>query len=344
MLKLHKISKSFAGVSVLSDINLTIEQGEIICLLGPSGCGKTTLLRIIAGLERADTGDLLLGSESVVDLPPHERGFGLMFQDFALFPHMNVAQNIMFGLRMSGVEKSKQLERMREVLALVGLSDFEKRDVSKLSGGEKQRVALARSLAPNPPLLMLDEPLGSLDAALRDRLLVDLRDIIKRVSLTAVYVTHDQREAFAVADRIVVMNRGHIEQVDTPESLYLYPKTSFVASFLGLNNVVPVTHQYEDRVSTPLGDFKVTAGVRPKTILIHPNGMLWANNAHKDIASLTGNVLESVFQGDAYRLVVEHQSGIKLGMKITPHEGKPIEIGDEVSFIIQPTAVVPLEA
>jgi ABC-type Fe3+/spermidine/putrescine transport system ATPase subunit len=178
MLSVRGVTRAFDGVPVLRGVDLDIAAGDIVCLLGPSGCGKTTLLRIIAGLERPDLGDVLLEGQSIVNIPVHERGFGLMFQDFALFPHMSAADNVRFGLRMRAIPKPEQARRVHEALALVGLVGFEDRDVTQLSGGEQQRVALARSLAPNPRLLMLDEPMGSLDAALRGRLVVEVREII----------------------------------------------------------------------------------------------------------------------------------------------------------------------
>jgi len=202
MLSIQNIQRTFDGTPVLRGIDLEVGSGEIVCLLGPSGCGKTTLLRIIAGLETHDTGTLLWKGEALGSVPVHRRGFGLMFQDFALFPHMNVAANIQFGLEMQRISSIELRRRVEEVLKLVNLEGFEARDISQLSGGEKQRVALARSLAPNPQLLMLDEPMGSLDAALRDELVSELHQIIKSLGLTAIYVTHDQKEAFAIADRI----------------------------------------------------------------------------------------------------------------------------------------------
>ena len=243
MLVLDGISISFGVNRVLEDLSLHVQQGEIMCLLGPSGCGKTTLLRVVAGLEHAGAGDVRVDGQSILNVPVHQRGFGLMFQDFALFPHLNVAENIAFGLKMQGTPPNERETRIQDVLEMVGLGDFQQRDVSQLSGGERQRVALARSLAPNPRLLMLDEPLGSIDAALRERLILDLRSIIKQVGLTAIYVTHDQAEAFAVADRIAVMNNGRIEQIDSPQVLYHNPQTIFTARFLGLHNILTVDAQ-----------------------------------------------------------------------------------------------------
>ncbi|MCA9912012.1 MAG: ABC transporter ATP-binding protein, partial [Anaerolineae bacterium] len=205
MLQLRDISQHYDGQPVLRDIDLHVAQGEIICLLGASGSGKTTLLRIIAGLEPDFSGNVLLNGEPLRDVPVHQRGFGLVFQDFALFPHLTVAQNVAFGLEMQNLSEKERQNRVTEMLELVKLSGFGDRDVSQLSGGEKQRVALARSLAPRPRLLMLDEPLGSLDANLRGELVLELREIIKQMDVTAVYVTHDQEEAYAVADLVAVM-------------------------------------------------------------------------------------------------------------------------------------------
>jgi ABC-type Fe3+/spermidine/putrescine transport system ATPase subunit len=212
MLEVRDVELAFGDLPVLRGVSLEAAEGEIVCLLGPSGCGKTTLLRVIAGLEVPERGDVIFDGRSVRDVPVHRRGFGLMFQDFALFPHLDVARNAAFGLRMMGIPAAERQRRVQEVLSLVGLAGFERRDVAKLSGGEKQRVALARSLAPNPRLLMLDEPLGSLDAALRERLVIEIREIIKQVGRAALYVTHDQHEAFAIADRIIIMNEGRFEQ------------------------------------------------------------------------------------------------------------------------------------
>ncbi len=312
MLQAQNIIKTFNHVPVLKRVSLDIAAGEIICLLGPSGCGKTTLLRIIAGLETAESGAVLLNGENITRLPVHQRDFGLMFQDFALFPHMSVEKNVAFGLEMQRKSPPEIQKRVDEVLELVGLAHFKKRPVTELSGGEQQRVALARSLAPNPRVLMLDEPLGSLDAALRERLAVDLREILKATHVTAIYVTHDQQEAFAIADRIAVMNAGRIEQIAPPEPLYLCPQTVFVARFLGLENILPVdslTAINGGHVAhTILGDFPVE---RPTPfILLHPAyAELMSENTEGAIPVM---LVKKVFQGSQYELTLSHESGILL--------------------------------
>jgi len=335
MLTIRDIQRSFERQPVLRGIDLEVTKGEILCLLGPSGCGKTTLLRIIAGLERADTGEMLLNQQSVVDVPIHQRGFGLMFQDFALFPHLDVAANIAFGLRMQGVSSNKQQSRIREVLALVNLEGFEKRDVAQLSGGERQRVALARSLAPNPQLLMLDEPLGSLDAALRERLIIELRMIIKRLGLTAIYVTHDQHEAFAIADRIAVMNSGRIEQIDTPEQIYRSPSTVFAAQFLGLTNVVPVQEWQDGWAYTTVGSFEMPHPA--PFLLLHPGGFSLDTSGE-----MVGEVLERTYLGDAFQIRFQHPSGHQFTFKIPATVRSIPTIGETITVSISPDWVIPL--
>ena len=232
ILSVTDISKSFGSTQALDTVSFEVDQGEIVALLGPSGCGKSTLLSIIAGLEAPDNGNVRWEGVSLEGTPPHLRGFGLMFQDFALFPHMNVYANVAFGLKMAHMTPGSVDTRVKEMLETVGLPNIGARDVNTLSGGEQQRVALARALAPHPRLLMLDEPLGSLDRNLRERLVVDLEAILHRLHQTAIYVTHDQEEAFAIADRIILMNAGRIEQMGTPEVIYHSPASVFVARFL----------------------------------------------------------------------------------------------------------------
>lgn len=341
MLELRGITHAYNHVPVLHGIDLYVEQGEILSLLGPSGCGKTTVLRIIAGLERPESGQVCINDQPIDPIPVYQRGFGLMFQEFALFPHMNVAQNVMFGLKMHGEPPDAQQRRMHEVLELVGLSGFADRDVTQLSGGERQRVALARSLAPNPRLLMLDEPLGSLDAALAERLVVELREIIKRVGLTAIYVTHNQQEAFAVSDRIAIMNAGRIEQVDSPETAYTKPKTVFVARFLGLSNIVPVTRYEHGQAVTPVGQFPVDA--KPDAILIHPDKMRLerVEGSRQDVTKmhgLNGIIIECVFQGDTYRVKIRLDPEIILTLKTADAPS----IGESVVVVFSEDAIVPL--
>lgn len=253
LLQVKSVTKSFGAVTAVRDVSLQIEAGEIVCLLGPSGCGKTTLLRLIAGLEQPDTGEVWFDGRPITHVPPHRRDFGMMFQDFALFPHKNVFDNVAFGLKMHGHTPMQQRQRVIEMLALVDLTGFGSRDVSQLSGGEQQRVALARALAPNPRLLLLDEPLGALDRALRERLMLEVRQILQGMGVTAVYVTHDQAEAFAVGNRLAVMNAGRIEQMDTPQQVFHRPATPFVARFLGFQNLLPGTVAGDGVVETAIG-------------------------------------------------------------------------------------------
>lgn len=278
LLQLTDIYKSFGpDTTVLHGIDLCVDAGEIVCLLGPSGCGKTTLLRIVAGLEAPERGQVLFDGRDLTHVPVHQRQFGLMFQEFALFPHLSVGENVAFGLRMAGWERDRIRERVREMLALVDLQGYEERSIFALSGGERQRVALARSLAPSPRLLMLDEPLGSLDRALREELMIELRTILKEVNVTALYVTHDQEEAFAVADRLVLLNQGHIEQMASPQEIYGEPASAFVAHFLGFSNLLPATVQGATRhvVRTPLGELTLLRPVAPGqyTVLIRPDAV-----------------------------------------------------------------------
>jgi ABC-type Fe3+/spermidine/putrescine transport system ATPase subunit len=282
LLQVSHLSKAFDGKPTLDDVSFAVEAGDILCLLGPSGCGKTTLLRIIAGLETADSGTITFDGQDVHNIPVHQRHFGLMFQDFALFPHKNIWDNVIFGLRMQHLPADQIQQLGHEALEMVGLNGFAQRNVHQLSGGERQRVALARSLAPQPKLLMLDEPLGALDRQLREELMIELRHILKAARLTSIYVTHDQAEAFAVADRVAVLNAGRIEQIDTPAAVYARPASEFVARFLGMPNVIggtvlsvaaQVAATWVAVINTPIGLLHVTADRslkpdQPVTLLI----------------------------------------------------------------------------
>jgi len=239
MLELIDIHKSYEALPLLRGISFTVATGETVCLLGPSGSGKSTLLRIIAGLETCEKGQVCWEGEDLAAVPPHRRGFGLVFQDYALFPHLTVRENVTFGLRMQKMPVAQIDLRTTEILEMVDLTGFEDRRVTDLSGGEQQRVALARALAPNPRLLMFDEPLGALDRNLRDQLLNDLRRILHESGVPAIYVTHDQEEAFTLADRLLLLHDGCIVRSGTPEQVWGDPGTLWVAKFLDAGNIVP---------------------------------------------------------------------------------------------------------
>ncbi|MFI9205913.1 ABC transporter ATP-binding protein [Streptomyces sp. NPDC053048] len=241
MLRLEGVTVRFGERAVLDAVDLEVADHEIVCVLGPSGSGKSTLLRVVAGLQRADAGRVLLAGRDQGPVPTHRRGVGLMFQDHQLFPQRDVAGNVAFGLRMRGTGRAEAEQRVADLLDLVGLPGAQRRAVGALSGGEQQRVALARALAPEPRLLMLDEPLGQLDRSLRERLVVELRALFGRLGTTVLAVTHDQGEAFALADRVVVMRDGRIAQAGTPLEVWRRPASEFVARFLGFENVVEAT-------------------------------------------------------------------------------------------------------
>jgi ABC-type Fe3+/spermidine/putrescine transport system ATPase subunit len=313
-----------------------------VCLLGPSGCGKTTLLRIIAGLETPDGGQVLVDGEDVTPVPPHQRGFGLMFQEYALFPHKDVFGNVAFGLRMQGLRDELVAARVAEVLQLVGLAGFEHRDVNQLSGGERQRVALARSLAPQPCLLMLDEPLGALDRAMRERLMDELPAILRRAGATAITVTHDQEEAFAIADRVVLMRDGGVVQIGTPEEVYRRPASAWAAHFLGLTNLLDARTARRGVVETALGLLELgdsgsgtwDAG-REAKLLIRPEAAR-LDGAGPNVVQ--GVITERSFRGGHYRLSVRHTSGVEITFNL-PANGTPIAPGESITFFLDPQAL-----
>jgi len=356
MLDVISVEKSFGGVTVLRDVSLHAGEGEIVCLLGPSGCGKTTTLRIVAGLETMDKGAITLDGQSLAEVAVHRRGFGLMFQDFALFPHKDVAANVAFGLRMQGMPSGQVQARVAEMLNLVGLTGYERRRVYDLSGGEQQRVALARSLAPGPRLVMLDEPLGSLDRALREELLNELRAILKRVGVTTLYVTHDQQEAFAIADRVLIMNRGQIVQQGTPQQVYRRPASPWVARFLGLSNLLPgrvaAAEPGQVMVDTALGRVMPDAGGpvaagQAVTVLIRPEaarltGECPAGNG----LAVEGTVSETSFRGGHVRLVVRPGAApeVELAFELAAGAAELPGPGEAISLVLQPEAISLLAA
>jgi ABC-type Fe3+/spermidine/putrescine transport system ATPase subunit len=340
-LSLKNVYKSFGGTHAVNGISFDVVQGEIVALLGPSGCGKSTTLSLIAGLETPDQGDILWDGASLRQVPPHRREFGLMFQDFALFPHMNAFDNVAFGLRIGRIPEGQIRPRVEEMLELVGLPDFGGRDVNTLSGGEQQRVALARSLAPKPRLLMLDEPLGSLDRNLRERLVLDLREILRRMEQTAIYVTHDQEEAFVLADRIAVMNAGRIEQMDTPVEIYRQPSTPFVARFLGMANLLPgVVHQDGSRLiaDTDIGKLPVSepAPLGNVLVLLRPDAV---RLNEPGICELEGKLVRQSFRGRSCRAVVAvHDVALRFDFDCSetmPREGESVRISFDPRQAIQ---------
>ncbi|HHY56000.1 MAG TPA: ABC transporter ATP-binding protein [Chloroflexi bacterium] len=312
MLEIVDLHKRFApDKPVLQGVSLALAREEILCLLGPSGCGKSTLLRVIAGLETPDRGEVRLNGVAINGLPAHRRGIGLMFQDYALFPHLDVAGNVGYGLRMQGMAAAERRARVDAMLALVNLQGYARRAVDELSGGEQQRVALARTLAPNPALLLLDEPVANLDRLLREELVQELRHILKTLHVTAIFVTHDQEEAFALADRIAVMQAGRIIQVDAPPQLYRRPANTFVAGFLGFRNLLPITATPGERqVCTAAGAFILPAappgplapGAR---LLIPPDAaVLDVQSPGPTYVSFSGRVTATTFRGSVFQLQV----------------------------------------
>lgn len=258
-LTITNLRKSFGSFEALKDISIDVEDGEFICLLGGSGCGKTTLLRLIAGLETHDEGGIRLGDADLTQVPCHKRNIGMVFQSLALFPHLNVGDNIAYGMRLRGTPSATATSEVTRLLDMVGLSGLAARPVSALSGGQRQRVAIARALALQPEVFLMDEPFSALDAALRDQMQDEVKRIQRDLGVTTVFVTHDQREAMALADRIVVMNGGKIEQAASPEVLYSRPETRFVAEFIGINNII-------DRDGQP------PVAVRPEVISLARKG------------------------------------------------------------------------
>jgi len=343
ILKVRNLVKVIDSDLILQEINLSLQSSEILCLLGPSGCGKTTLLRMICGLETPDSGQILYDGKDITGIDPHRRNFGMMFQEFALFPHKNVYENVVFGLRVKNRADNDIRKRAEEVLELVGLTGMGQRNVNELSGGERQRVAMARSLAPQPRLLLLDEPMGSLDRVLRERLLRDVQAILKRIRITTIFVTHDHNEAFSVADRIAVVSAGRIEQVDSPVNLYKKPANRFVASFLGFQNMVEGVVQGNGGVETPLGIIPIKdplpASGQNVTILIRPEAahlMGSQDPAAADELVVMAQVKDVRFQGADYQLTARAENGESLVVNLPndtliPDPGQPVRLGLRVS-------------
>ena len=341
-LDLQGVSKSFGDFTALCDISLSVKEGSFVCFVGPSGCGKTTLLRLIAGLEAPDDGRIVQQGQDVTRLPPAARDFGIVFQSYALFPNLTSARNVAFGLHGKGLGKAEVLQRVQDMLALVGLPEQDKKFPAQLSGGQQQRVALARALAPKPGLLLLDEPLSALDAKERERLRQEIRDVQNRLGVTTVMVTHDQEEALTMADVIVVMNAGRIEQIGTPSDVYLTPKTSFVADFIGETNWLdvvaegPDSARFEDHVIScqphifAKGE-KIRLALRPEDLVL--SGQL------DEPQGISAKITETSFRGPVLQIQLAIGQNTGTLMARTPAKSAnnlPLAAGNHVVLQVVP--------
>ena len=335
IIELKNISKSFDGEMVLNNINLDIYDNEFLTLLGPSGCGKTTTLRIIGGFETADVGDVVFMGERINDLPPHKRHVNTIFQRYALFPHLNVFENVAFPLREQRVNKNEIKERVTEMLKMVALTGFEKRSVTSLSGGQQQRVAIARALISRPKVLLLDEPLAALDLKLRKDMQQELKNIQKAMGITFIFVTHDQEEALSMSDTVVVMSEGQIQQIGTPIDIYNEPKNAFVADFIGESNILDGVMLQDYRVSFSGQEFEcVDAGFglrEPVDVVVRPEDV---DIVPEEKGMLRGEVTSVTFLGVHYEIIVDI-NGFKWMIQTTDYE----EVGAHIGLYIEPEAI-----
>ena len=335
IIDLKNISVSFDGETIIDNMNLYIRDKEFITFLGPSGCGKTTTLRIIAGFQEPDSGDVIFDGKVINGVPPHKRQLNTIFQRYALFPHLNVYENIAFGLRLKKTPEKEIKEAVTEMLALVNLKGFERRNISSLSGGQQQRVAIARALVVKPRVLLLDEPLGALDLKLRKDMQVELKNIQKRLGITFIYVTHDQEEALSMSDTIVVMDSGVIQQIGTPTDIYNEPKNAFVADFIGESNIIEGVMRADFWVEMAGHKFKcldkgfgvdeeVDVVVRPEDVDVVP----------VEDAMISGVVTSTTFKGDYYEIIVEIK-GFKWMIESTHNQ----TVGSTIGLNIIPDAI-----
>jgi ABC-type Fe3+/spermidine/putrescine transport system ATPase subunit len=334
MLEIRDLFKTYDNKPLLRGISFSVSKGETICLLGASGSGKSTLLRMIAGLEFPESGHILFNKTDLAQIPPHARDFGLVFQDYGLFPHLNIFDNVAFGLKMRNVSTEKIYSRVAEMLDLVNLQGFEKRKVTDLSGGEQQRVALARALAPQPRLLMFDEPLGALDKSLKEDLLNQIRAILHKTKIPAIYVTHDQDEAFTIADRILFLHDGEIIRDGTPDEVWTNPKSAWAARMLGMGNVIEgeITRMKDEgrrmNVKTGVGIF--TLNCKHK----HPKGekiSLLLKQSEEGIDEIKLKVEDVLFKQDQFQ--VKLRGGLVIHLKDAPKVGQIIRVKVQVECL-----------
>ena len=354
-LSLSAVHKSFGGLRVVNHVNLEVARGEFFALLGPSGCGKTTLLRMIAGFCELDSGEIRFGDKRIDRLPAHVRDIGMVFQNYAVFPNLSVADNVAYGLRARKTPAGEIAKRVDEALALVRLAEYGKRKPHQLSGGQLQRVAIARALVIRPQVLLFDEPLSNLDARLRVSMRAEIRELQKSLGITAIYVTHDQEEAMSVSDRIAVFNDGIVQQIDKPDALYERPVNSFVANFVGENNVLAGTVETIEqgfcRVALASGGSVVaqavnvaaagaatSLSVRPERISILTNGV-----AHEGPNRLPATVQNTIYLGDHALAVLEAAGNAEFMVKLQPgvHEG--LSHGQSVSVTFRPEDCLALD-
>jgi spermidine/putrescine transport system ATP-binding protein len=337
IISIDHVSKWFGEKCVLNDISLNIKKGEFVTILGPSGCGKTTTLRIIAGFETPDEGNIFIDGDLMNKVQPHKRPVNTVFQRYALFPHLNVFDNIAFGLKLQGVAKDEIEKRVMRVLKMVSMTDYEWRDVDSLSGGQQQRVAIARAIVNKPAVLLLDEPLSALDHKMRKDMQIELKQMHKQLGITFVYVTHDQEEALTLSDTVVVMNHGEIQQIGSPTDIYNEPVNCFVADFIGESNIFNAIMVADRKVSFMDHEFEcvdegfgekvpVDVVVRPEDIYIMPK---------TDKGQFDGVVSSCIFKGVHYEIIVNTPNGYELMIQ----DYNPFEVGMEVSMIIKPTDI-----